>query len=183
VFLVLVLENSRRSHEHFALPIHIHIYVPIYHLHYTLSHLSSITKLAVSSSYDSSRTRVLQNHHHHPCPNPPSPLPSPKLPFQHSCYLNLTSASQRLKSSLHYSIGNIIDSISLDQDLNTTPDFIAALTELVWSQILTSGADLEAFAKHAGRGIVDVKDVLLLVRRNEQLKEVLEEAGKEGGER
>jgi centromere protein S len=48
---------------------------------------------------------------------------------------------------------------------------------------LTSGADLEAFAKHAGRGIVDVKDVLLLVRRNEQLREVLEEAGKEGGER
>ncbi|KAI4747365.1 hypothetical protein E4T50_02340 [Aureobasidium sp. EXF-12298] len=85
----------------------------------------------------------------------------------------------RLKSALWYSIGTIIDAISLDQDLNATPQFIGALTELVWSQILTSGADLEAFAKHAGRDTVDVKDVLLLVRRNEQLKEVLEEALKE----
>ncbi|KAI4722695.1 hypothetical protein E4T48_01019 [Aureobasidium sp. EXF-10727] len=86
---------------------------------------------------------------------------------------------QRLKSSLWYTIGNIIDAISLDQDLNATPQFIGALTELVWSQILTSGADLEGFARHAGRDTVDVKDVLLLVRRNEQLKEVLEEAVKE----
>ncbi|CAD0096224.1 unnamed protein product, partial [Aureobasidium vineae] len=85
----------------------------------------------------------------------------------------------RLKSSLWYSIGNIIDAISLDQDLNATPQFIGALTELVWSQILTSGADLEGFARHASRDTVDVKDVLLLVRRNEQLKEVLEEALKE----
>lgn len=54
---------------------------------------------------------------------------------------------QRLKSALWYSIGTIIDAISLDQDLNATPQFIGALTELVWSQILTSGADLEAFAK------------------------------------
>ncbi|KAG9682010.1 hypothetical protein KCU95_g14636, partial [Aureobasidium melanogenum] len=87
--------------------------------------------------------------------------------------------NQRLKSALWYSIGTIIDAISLDQDLNATPQFIGALTELVWSQILTSGADLEAFAKHAGRETVDVKDVLLLVRRNEQLKEVLEEALKD----
>ncbi|KAI4752422.1 hypothetical protein E4T52_04358 [Aureobasidium sp. EXF-3400] len=85
----------------------------------------------------------------------------------------------RLKASLWYSIGSIIDAISLESDLNATPEFIASLTELVWSQILTSGADLEAFAKHANRDTVDVKDVLLLVRRNEQLREVLEEAVKE----
>lgn len=34
-------------------------------------------------------------------------------------------------------------------------------------------------SRHAGRDTVDVKDVLLLVRRNEQLKEVLEEALKD----
>ncbi|MDV3182349.1 MAG: hypothetical protein Q8869_00530, partial [Candidatus Phytoplasma australasiaticum] len=62
------------------------------------------------------------------------------------CLTNL-SQIQRLKSALWYSIGTIIDAISLDQDLNATPQFIGALTELVWSQILTSGADLEAFAK------------------------------------
>ncbi|KAI5206744.1 hypothetical protein E4T39_02272 [Aureobasidium subglaciale] len=85
----------------------------------------------------------------------------------------------RLKSSLWYSIGTIVDAIALDQDLNATPQFIGSLTELVWNQILVSGADLEGFAKHAGRDTIDTKDVLLLVRRNEQLKEVLENALKE----
>lgn len=51
----------------------------------------------------------------------------------------------------------------------------------MWSQILTSGADLEAFAKHRGGNVVDVKDVLLLVRRNEELRGVLEEASKDIG--
>ncbi|THX54267.1 hypothetical protein D6D08_09495 [Aureobasidium pullulans] len=94
-------------------------------------------------------------------------------------FIILTSFSQRLKSSLWYSIGSIVDAIALDQDLNATPQFIGSLTELVWSQILTSGADLENFAKHAGRDTIDTKDVLLLVRRNEQLKEVLENALKD----
>jgi centromere protein S len=44
---------------------------------------------------------------------------------------------------------------------------------------LTSGADLEQFAKHGGRKVVDVKDVLLLVRRTEELREVLEMVGRE----
>ncbi|THY40135.1 hypothetical protein D6C99_08315 [Aureobasidium pullulans] len=56
--------------------------------------------------------------------------------------------ADRLKSSLWYSIGSIVDAIALDQDLNATPQFIGSLTELVWSQILTSGADLENFAKY-----------------------------------
>ncbi|THY13759.1 hypothetical protein D6D01_08280 [Aureobasidium pullulans] len=93
--------------------------------------------------------------------------------------LHSNTHPQRLKSSLWYSIGSIVDAIALDQDLNATPQFIGSLTELVWSQILTSGADLENFAKHAGRDTIDTKDVLLLVRRNEQLKEVLENALKE----
>lgn len=128
--------------------------------------------------------------------------PCSSQPFDSLCHHQsflTTPSTQRLKSALWYSIGTIIDAISLDQDLNATPHFIGALTELVWSQILTSGADLEAFAKyvifcvcflltsyytdkihrHAGRETVDVKDVLLLVRRNEQLKEVLEAAVKE----
>lgn len=37
------------------------------------------------------------------------------------------------------------------------------------------GRDLEGFAKHAGRGTVTTKDVLLLGRRNDALKEVMEE--------
>jgi centromere protein S len=37
--------------------------------------------------------------------------------------------------------------MALDDDFNATPQFIGSLTELVWSQVLTCGADLESFAK------------------------------------
>ncbi|THX97807.1 hypothetical protein D6D03_08163 [Aureobasidium pullulans] len=66
--------------------------------------------------------------------------------------------ADRLKSSLWYSIGSIVDAIALDQDLNATPQFIGSLTELVWSQILTSGADLENFAKYTSHSFLAKSD-------------------------
>lgn len=58
---------------------------------------------------------------------------------------------------------------------NATPQFIGALTELVWAQVENVGRDLESFAKHAGRQTVGTQDVLLLARRNEGLQELMEE--------
>jgi centromere protein S len=57
--------------------------------------------------------------------------------------------------------------------MNTTPQFIGALTELVWAQIAGASKDLEAFAKHAGRRQINVDDVMLLARRNEGLEVLL----------
>ncbi|GAB7355711.1 hypothetical protein MBLNU459_g6410t1 [Dothideomycetes sp. NU459] len=57
--------------------------------------------------------------------------------------------TERLKSALWHAVGNIIDAISLEQDINATPQFIGALTELLWTQIYNSGRDLEAFTKCA----------------------------------
>lgn len=53
---------------------------------------------------------------------------------------NATSAEQeeRLKSALWYSIGKYIDDECLTSDVNATPQFIGALTELVYTQIGTS---------------------------------------------
>ena len=42
---------------------------------------------------------------------------------------------QRLKSALWYSVGQFVDDKSLESDLNATPQFIGALTELVYTQI------------------------------------------------
>lgn len=42
---------------------------------------------------------------------------------------------QRLKSALWYSIGQFVDDALLSDDLNATPQFIGALTELVYTQI------------------------------------------------
>ncbi|KAF2017096.1 hypothetical protein BU24DRAFT_490327 [Aaosphaeria arxii CBS 175.79] len=82
---------------------------------------------------------------------------------------------ERLKSSLWYSIGQFIDEESLDQNLNATPQFIAALTELVYTQISNTSRDLETFAKHAGRRVIQTEDVMLLSRRNEGLETVLKQ--------
>jgi hypothetical protein len=44
---------------------------------------------------------------------------------------------QRLKASLWFSIGKIVDEESLRLNMNATPQFIGALTEMVWEQIGT----------------------------------------------
>ncbi|MCJ1290223.1 hypothetical protein MMC34_001759 [Xylographa carneopallida] len=102
---------------------------------------------------------------------------------------------ERLKAALWYSIGKIVDEETLKLGVNATPQFIGALTEMVWAQIgmLSSrekgrvrplrlpilplpesvSQDVESFAKHASRGMVVVDDVMLLSRRNEGLEAVL----------
>ncbi|KAI4632335.1 uncharacterized protein J4E88_006105 [Alternaria novae-zelandiae] len=81
---------------------------------------------------------------------------------------------ERLKSALWYSIGQFVDEKTLENDLNATPQFIGALTELVYTQIANTARDLEVFSKHAGRNTINTDDVLLLGRRNEQLQGLLE---------
>lgn len=84
---------------------------------------------------------------------------------------------KRLKSALWYSIGQLTDTTLLDSggDNNATPQFIGALTELVWAQIASTAKDLESFAKHAGRTQISTEDVMLLSRRNEGLEALLAE--------
>jgi len=42
---------------------------------------------------------------------------------------------QRLKSALWFSIGKIVDEECIRHNVNATPQFIGALTEMVWTQI------------------------------------------------
>lgn len=44
---------------------------------------------------------------------------------------------QRLKSALWFAVGQMVDEESMRRNLNATPQFIGALTELVWTQIGT----------------------------------------------
>ncbi|KAL4872854.1 hypothetical protein BDV12DRAFT_161630 [Aspergillus spectabilis] len=80
---------------------------------------------------------------------------------------------ERLKSALWLSIGKIVDEETIKLGANATPQFIGALTELVWVQIETASQDLESFAKHAGRSTINVSDVMMLARRNEGLESIL----------
>lgn len=102
--------------------------------------------------------------------------------------------TQQLKSALWFSIGKMVDEESLKLHVNATPQFIGALTEMVWTQIgrmtlflthCTSqgltfipenvAVDLESFSKHAGRTTVTTEDVLLLTRRNEDLNKLIKD--------
>lgn len=47
----------------------------------------------------------------------------------------LANRFQRLKSALWFSIGKIVDEETLKLGVNATPQFIGALTEMVWAQI------------------------------------------------
>ena len=81
--------------------------------------------------------------------------------------------TQRLKSALWYTIGQYIDEESLSSSLNATPQFIGALTELVYTQIANTARDLETFATHGGRKAINTDDVMLLTRRNDALETML----------
>ncbi|XWW96776.1 hypothetical protein V2A60_004756 [Cordyceps javanica] len=80
----------------------------------------------------------------------------------------------RLKSALWYAVGQIVDEECLRRNRNATPQFIGALTELVWTQIENVAIDLESFANHAGRGVVTTEDVLLLARKNPDLQQLMQ---------
>ncbi|UNI19012.1 MHF histone-fold complex component, variant 2 [Purpureocillium takamizusanense] len=67
----------------------------------------------------------------------------------------------------------MVDEESMRRNLNATPQFIGALTELVWTQIENVAVDLESFSRHAGRSTVTTDDVLLLARKNPDLQQLM----------
>lgn len=112
--------------------------------------------------------------------------------------LTETKQNQRLKAALWFAVGKMVDEDCLRRNRNATPQFIGALTEMVWTQIgkmlslsllcsllgfrhLTSQAtenvalDLESFSRHAGRTTVQTDDVLLLARRNADLHDIIKD--------
>ncbi|KAJ3201189.1 hypothetical protein HDU83_001017 [Entophlyctis luteolus] len=66
-----------------------------------------------------------------------------------------------------------------------TPQFVHAVSSIVWAHCNRMATDLDAFAKHGKRSVVSVDDVKLCVRRNPALVEHLAEfaAGLKGKRR
>ncbi|KAH8821454.1 kinetochore component CENP-S-domain-containing protein [Xylogone sp. PMI_703] len=82
---------------------------------------------------------------------------------------------EQLKASLWFSVGKIVDEETARLNTSATPQFIGALTEMVWAQIETIAVDLENFSRHAGRTTINTDDVLLITRRNEALYEIMQD--------
>ncbi|KAI1438747.1 kinetochore component CENP-S-domain-containing protein [Xylaria sp. CBS 124048] len=84
-------------------------------------------------------------------------------------------AHERLKRALWYTVGKMVDRETLHRNRNVSPQFIAALTELVWTQIETAAQDLECFSRHGGRSTINTDDILLLARRNGDLHRIIKD--------
>ncbi|ORY75676.1 kinetochore component CENP-S-domain-containing protein [Leucosporidium creatinivorum] len=89
---------------------------------------------------------------------------------------------QSLKAACWYTVAKIAEEEeSSNLPVAVSEHFVASLAELVFTQALTLGKDLEMFAKHANRTTVGVEDVKLAARRNDALYELLaSEAVKHG---
>jgi len=57
-------------------------------------------------------------------------------------------STKQLKAALWLPIGNLVDKTTMAHDKNASPQFIGALTELVWEQIKDVAVDTEAFARY-----------------------------------
>ncbi|QPG73846.1 hypothetical protein FOA43_001161 [Brettanomyces nanus] len=84
-----------------------------------------------------------------------------------------------LKASIWYTVSKVVEQqtkkLSRDSggNLTATPQFVAALVELVYRQLTGVGEDLAMFANHARRKTITPDDMYMIVRKNEDLKEIL----------
>ncbi|XP_045448089.1 centromere protein S-like [Melitaea cinxia] len=89
-----------------------------------------------------------------------------------TAYENLSS-NQKVRASLHRDVLSICKETSHYLGLDITGQAVAVIAELVLRKVSVYGMDLEAFAKHAKRSVINQEDVKLLARRNSSLRERL----------
>lgn len=85
----------------------------------------------------------------------------------------LSEISTELKSAIYLSVAKMVEQSTRQMNVSASPSFVASLIELVYNQIILLGEDLEAFATHAGRDVVNTSDVYMATRRNETLTNAL----------
>ncbi|SCU85481.1 LANO_0C04390g1_1 [Lachancea nothofagi CBS 11611] len=78
----------------------------------------------------------------------------------------------QLKGKLWYCLEQQVKK-ELPNGVNYSPKFINALVELSFTQLVDIGCDLEAFAKHAGRETIVPEDLMLMLRKSQDLQTLL----------
>ncbi|CZT13530.1 related to apoptosis-inducing TAF9-like domain 1 family protein, putative [Rhynchosporium graminicola] len=76
---------------------------------------------------------------------------------------------EKLKASLWFSVGKLVDEEAASLNTTATPQFIGSMSEMVWAQLETVAIDLESFSRHANRTTITTDDVLLMTRKNDAL--------------
>nr|KMM66535.1 hypothetical protein CPAG_02873 [Coccidioides posadasii RMSCC 3488] len=80
---------------------------------------------------------------------------------------------RRLKAELWKALRRMVRDQVDEEDVDITPSFLIAMTEMVWDRIADTTDDLIMFAKHGRHAQIQPSDVLLLGRRNAGLESVL----------
>lgn len=89
----------------------------------------------------------------------------------------MDAIEQETRSHLLYSIGRICDAEIMQQESASMTDNVprvsrealSVMSELALQQLQLLSTDLQLFAHHAGRKIVNVDDVLLYAPKNQSL--------------
>lgn len=84
----------------------------------------------------------------------------------------------RLKASIYLSVAKMVEEYSQELGTTASPSFVASLVELVYNQLQNLGEDLELFADHAGRAVINDSDMYMVTRKNEILTNALKEYAK-----
>lgn len=87
--------------------------------------------------------------------------------------------TQRLKASIHFTTGQICQTIASDCGREFSRQAIAAIAETAFRQCDTFSKDLEAFARHAKRNTINVDDVKLVSRRSTALSAYIQQKSEE----
>uniref|UniRef100_A0A7M5WR21 Centromere protein S n=1 Tax=Clytia hemisphaerica TaxID=252671 RepID=A0A7M5WR21_9CNID len=89
------------------------------------------------------------------------------------------NTKKQLKGAIHYSIGKQSEDAHRETGKEFSKGFMALLSEATTDTMELFAQDLEAFAKHGKRTIINVDDVKLLCRRNPTIFEKLDKFIKE----
>ncbi|XP_071943907.1 centromere protein S-like [Antedon mediterranea] len=83
--------------------------------------------------------------------------------------------TQRLKAAVHFTVGQICEETSREIEVTFSKQVIAALAEATFRQCEIAAVDLELFARHGKRSVINTDDVRLLARRSGALANHIKE--------
>ncbi|XP_041945515.1 centromere protein S [Alosa pseudoharengus] len=87
--------------------------------------------------------------------------------------------NQRLKAAIHFTTGQICQTIAADCGSEFSRQTIAAIAETTYRQCDIFAKDLESFARHAKRSTINVDDVKLVSRRSTALSTYIQQKSEE----
>lgn len=91
----------------------------------------------------------------------------------------MESSTGPITSAVYLAVAKMVEErvSQIPGGVTATPAFVATLVDLVFNQLVVLGQDLEAFAHHASRDVIEPSDMYMVTRKNECLTNALKQVG------